>query len=557
MKDKKIERKLTDIFRSLPTRMILIILLVILPFNALAIALSTTSVNTMIRQAEISVQNVMENYMTNLQSQMESTEYLLWNMKNKNADGQIMFRQETDYKYDAARIRFYYQLLDAVRLAGGADSYFFYMSTLEDILLCNDDMKMDSEIQKDFLRDKIQNGYQRGWSLDEIDGRPVSCLFIQLNDIIYGGWIYLDEVLESIRKDIQYTQTEFSFSAEPFPDSSSAFLTVTVDSARSEIFLNGIIQKDEIIAHIDLIYRVMQIGAVVALIVIPLLYLLIKRQLLDPLGVLNAAHRQLRKGNLDYRIETKANSSEYEYSYLSFNEMAGDIQKLKIENYEKELARQRMELKNLQLQIHPHFLLNTFNLVYTLTQRGGEKNIAEVQNIVMYLTDYFRYLFRSGRQMELFSKEQHLIEGYLHMASVRYPNCIDIEYDYDPEIYFARVPPLLIHNFVENIIKHAVKQGVVTHISIVGQYGDGVVTFMIMDDGPGMDEETLKDLMASMRDEREDNSHVGYKNSLRRMKYFYGNDADIQISSEPENGTCVTISFPYNLEVDDDLIDRE
>ena len=236
MKDKKIERKLTDIFRSLPTRMILIILLVILPFNALAIALSTTSVNTMIRQAEISVQNVMENYMTNLQSQMESTEYLLWNMKNKNADGQIMFRQETDYKYDAARIRFYYQLLDAVRLAGGADSYFFYMSTLEDILLCNDDMKMDSEIQKDFLRDKIQNGYQRGWSLDEIDGRPVSCLFIQLNDIIYGGWIYLDEVLESIRKDIQYTQTEFSFSAEPFPDSSSAFLTVTVDSAKSEIF---------------------------------------------------------------------------------------------------------------------------------------------------------------------------------------------------------------------------------------------------------------------------------------------------------------------------------
>lgn len=46
--------------------------------------------------------------------------------------------------------------------------------------------------------------------------------------------------------------------------------------------------------------------------------------------------------------------------------MADQIKTLKIENYEKELDRQKMELKNLQLQIHPHFLLNTFNLVYTL-----------------------------------------------------------------------------------------------------------------------------------------------------------------------------------------------
>lgn len=58
-----------------------------------------------------------------------------------------------------------------------------------------------------------------------------------------------------------------------------------------------------------------------------------------------------------------------------------------------------MELKNLQLQIHPHFLLNTFNLVYTLAQR---KETGAIQDIVIYLSEYFRYIFRSGKSLELF-----------------------------------------------------------------------------------------------------------------------------------------------------------
>ena len=79
--------------------------------------------------------------------------------------------------------------------------------------------------------------------------------------------------------------------------------------------------------------------------------------------------------------------------------MADRIQDLKIEVYEKELDRKQMELSNLQLQIRPHFLLNTFNLIYTLAQRGQEK---DVQQVILYLSDYFRYLFRSGRNLEIF-----------------------------------------------------------------------------------------------------------------------------------------------------------
>ena len=318
--------------------------------------------------------------------------------------------------------------------------------------------------------------------------------------------------------------------------------------------MNGTLNDQEIEGKISRVYIVLQEGAFIALLLIPLLYLVITHLLLSPLRTVNRAQKRLQEGDMDYRITDKANSIEYRYSYESFNNMADRIKTLKIENYEKELSRQEMELKNLRLQIQPHFLLNTFNLIYTLAQRHEDEAI---QDIILYLSEYFRYLFRSENGLELFPKEQHLIEGYLNMANVRYPESIEVEYMYDPEIAFVRVPPLLLHNFVENIVKYAVNQGRMTHISIVGQYEDGIVSFMIMDDGPGMTQEKIEELDSSMRRENYDSSHIGFANSLKRLKYFYGEEADIIITAEPGTGTCVTVRFPYNLEVQDEAFDRE
>ena len=55
-------------------------------------------------------------------------------------------------------------------------------------------------------------------------------------------------------------------------------------------------------------------------------------------------------------------------------------------------------------------------------------------------------------------------------------------------------------------------------------------------------------LFRSMREKRQNGSHVGFANSLKRLKYFYGDEADISLSSEEGEGTCITLTFPYNLE---------
>ena len=65
-----------------------------------------------------------------------------------------------------------------------------------------------------------------------------------------------------------------------------------------------------------------------------------------------------------------------------------------------------------------------------------------------------------------------------------------------------------------------------------------------------MSEKTAKNLqyVLEMMESEENNVHVGLKNSIRRLKYFYGEDSSIQVETVEGEGTSFIIMFPYNLE---------
>ena len=72
-----------------------------------------------------------------------------------------------------------------------------------------------------------------------------------------------------------------------------------------------------------------------------------------------------------------------------------------------------------------------------------------------------------------------------------------------------------------------------------------------------MTEEQVAELDHSMRNPGKDGAHIGYANSLKRLRYSYGEAADIAISSEPGEGVCVTVTFPYDLEEENETFDCE
>lgn len=71
---------------------------------------------------------------------------------------------------------------------------------------------------------------------------------------------------------------------------------------------------------------------------------------------------------MNLRIPEYQTSEEFEIVNQRFNSMMSQIEALKIDIYEERLSKQKTELQHLQLQLNPHFFLNSLNIIYNFAQ---------------------------------------------------------------------------------------------------------------------------------------------------------------------------------------------
>lgn len=542
-------------FSSASIKVIAIIIILVLPLNIIALSEASASINTTLEQVRMAEQNMADIYMANMNMRMKNANLLFYYFITEDSNCIRMIQQkEAGYVYNSAKLKFYTSLRRMADMTDGADGYFYYMRKMDDFLIYGTSAevsKIKGQIEETISAETNENEQKRwGWHIYEWGENQYLVYFFSKNAVTYGAWLNLEKISTEIRSGIEYDKVSVIFSEAVDIKQDKNLISVT--SSLKNTYLHIIMDRSEILKGVSVYQRILQIMVAIYLIAIPLLYVFLQYLLLYPLSRINYAHRQIQNGNQNYRIEEKGNSREYEEAFRSFNLMADKLHSYRIEAYEKEIAAQKMELRNLQLQIRPHFLLNTFNLIYTLVQR---KDNDSVQDIIIYLSDYFRYVFRSEKEKELFTKEMEIIRGYIKMVSIRYQYMIEVDFDFDPEIEFVRMPPLLIHNFIENAVKYGIKEGEMLHISLRGEYDDKIVTFYIIDDGNGMDEETLEKNRRILSGELElenQNSHIGLFNSYKRLRYFYGENAKIEVESELGVMTSFMIQFPYNVEVEDE-----
>ncbi|OYO41029.1 hypothetical protein CG709_21360, partial [Lachnotalea glycerini] len=116
---------------------------------------------------------------------------------------------------------------------------------------------------------------------------------------------------------------------------------------------------------------------IISFFLFPALIIGLYRMVLRPLKAINHAMQEIEKDNIDYRMKGRLNSTEFEHVKEVFNNMAGQIQNLRIESYEKDIERLDIEKTNLRLQINPHLLLNSLNMIYSLAQSQNYKYILD------------------------------------------------------------------------------------------------------------------------------------------------------------------------------------
>jgi hypothetical protein len=210
--------------------------------------------------------------------------------------------------------------------------------------------------------------------------------------------------------------------------------------------------------------------------------------------------------------------------------------------FENQLNYLQLEHKAINSLLNPHFIFNAINNIQSLVNEHKH----ERANHYLAMTSRLIRQNIENLQFNLISleKELNLVESYVQLQNLRFNDSIDLSVNNDiGAIEGIKVPPLLVHTFVENAILHGFKSGM-DHFSIVIDISASVDDYLIIkvtDNGVGYGNRSKADVHLN------DKTSLGIdftRKRLEKLSKFYKVLYSLDIKKLEENegqGTEVLI----------------
>ncbi|MGO4274832.1 sensor histidine kinase, partial [Paenibacillus sp. TAF58] len=231
------------------------------------------------------------------------------------------------------------------------------------------------------------------------------------------------------------------------------YLVMGEPSKKGNFNLFALIPEETALEKLPYLQRISSIISIGAIVFLLLFIFYMRKVFLLPINRIILAMRKLSDGRLNSQIDYYPTSTEFGIMNETYNRMITEIQHLKINVYEEKLMHQHAELKHLQLQINPHFFLNSLNIVYNL---ATVKDFKLIQEMTKCLVAYFRFMFRSNSYLVTLKDELLHTQNYLRIQELRFPGILSYQIEAPEAVLSLQIPPLVIQTMVENAIKHAV-----------------------------------------------------------------------------------------------------
>ena len=239
------------------------------------------------------------------------------------------------------------------------------------------------------------------------------------------------------------------------------------------------------------------------------------------------------------------------FSYIMYNTVKSFIQidYLQVQLSERKYHAEILELKALQYQLNPHFLYNTMQTILWKTialthgPNDASKMIEELSDILHYSLD------EDDKLVSIFS-EIKFTKSYIDIQKARYKNQFDVSWELSDINEKSRIPKLILQPIIENSIYHGVRNKNSTSLIRINICNKGEnIKIKVIDNGIGMDKETLKNVRKKLCGKKlESSSHIGLSNTNKRLQLLYGNKSLLNINSRQQKGTIVTINIPQMAE---------
>jgi len=176
------------------------------------------------------------------------------------------------------------------------------------------------------------------------------------------------------------------------------------------------------------------------------------------------------------------------------------------------------ELKILKNQLHPHFLFNTLNNLYSMVLMKHPK----ASDVVIRLSDMMSYmLYECERDLIDLEKEIENLKNYIELEKIRYGKRLDISFETGGDVKTKLISPLLLLPFLENAFKHGVEKNELSSWVRVNLWvKENTLTYLVENNIPALDYEEASPKMQS---------GIGLSNVKKRLELLYPNQHELEI----------------------------
>jgi two-component system sensor histidine kinase YesM len=279
-----------------------------------------------------------------------------------------------------------------------------------------------------------------------------------------------------------------------------------------------------------------------SLLVVALINRLVSARIAMPLQKLNTSVQEWEAGNLNPSIYV-GGSAEVEHLGRTLRSTVEQNQQLMHDIVIEQEEKRKSELDALQSQINPHFLYNTLDSVVWMIE--GER-YDDAVFMITQLASLFRISLSRGKTIISIEDEVKHAENYMNIQKVRFKNKFQVEFDVDEEIMHCCTVKLVLQPLLENAIYYGVEYMDGDGVILVRGYRSGeFVMLEVEDNGLGMTQDMVNEIMSGKPHVRSHGSGVGLKNVHNRIALRFGADYGLGIDSVPDEGTRVCIRLPY------------
>lgn len=126
------------------------------------------------------------------------------------------------------------------------------------------------------------------------------------------------------------------------------------------------------------------------------------------------------------------------------------------QNWETEKQLTELQFSSIRSQLNPHFIFNSLNSIGYLIENGKKD---EAYDFLSVNSRMIRHILEDAEMTtQSLNKEIEFVRDYLSVQKFRFGDKLEYTFDVDPLIELTLVvPKMIIHTYVENAVKHGLK----------------------------------------------------------------------------------------------------